>query len=129
MFSTLLIGHKKYAGEQRVSCWPFKTKQLQKSNRQDMVFVRPPGIRKGEFRLSMDSVWYCKILFLFSFESASDHGSKQHDCAFVSVLEEYTGSRRPGCILSIFVLIVHIYYFYEVTVWRKQDGLERQTRR
>lgn len=65
IFSTLLIGHKKYAGEQRVSCWPFKTKQLQLSNRQDMVFVRPPGIPKGAFRLSMDSVWFCKVLFLF----------------------------------------------------------------
>ena len=98
IFSTLLIGHKKYAGEQRVSCWPFKTKQLQLSNRQDMVFVRPPGMPKGTFRLSIDSVWFCKVLFLFSFVSAHDQGRKQHDCAFVSVLEEYTGQRRPGCI-------------------------------
>ena len=66
MFSTLLIGHTKYPGEQRVSFWPFKTKQLQKSNRQDMVFVQPPGIRKGDFRLSMDSVWFCKVLFHFT---------------------------------------------------------------
>ena len=56
----------------------------------------------------MDSVWFCKILFLFSFESASDQGRKQHDCAFVSVLEEYTGSRRPGCILCIFHIFMHI---------------------
>lgn len=104
MFSTLLIGHKKYAGEQRVSSWPFKTKQLQGSNRQDMVFVRPPGICKGDFRLSIDSVWFCKVLFLFSFESANDQGRKKHDCAFVSVLEEYTGSRRPGFIFHIFYL-------------------------
>lgn len=109
MFSTLIIGHKEYAGNQRVSCWPFKSKQLQKSNRQDMVFVRPPGIRTGDFRLSMDSVWFCKILCLFSFVSANDQGSKQHDCAFVSVLEEYTGSRRPGCIFGIILLIMHIF--------------------
>jgi hypothetical protein len=98
IFSTLLIGHKTYAGEQRVSCWPFKTKQLQLSNRQDMVFVRPPGVRKGAFRLSMDRVWFCKVLFLFSVVSAHDQGRKQHDCAYVSVLEEYTGRSRPGCI-------------------------------
>jgi hypothetical protein len=60
--------------------------------------VLPPGIRKGDFQLSMDSVWFCKVLLLFSFESASDQGRQQHDCAFVSVLEEYTGLRRPGCI-------------------------------
>ena len=114
IFSTLLIGHKKYAGEQRVSCWPFKKKQLQLSNRQDMVFVRPPGIPKGNFRLSMDSVWFCKILFLFSFVSANDHERKQHDCAFVSVLEEYTGRRRPGCIYYIFYIysgLICIFYF------------------
>ena len=29
-----------------------------------------------------DSVWFCKVLFLFSFESASDQGSMLHDCAF-----------------------------------------------
>ena len=28
-------------------------------------WCRPPGMRKGEFWLSMDSIWFCKVLFLF----------------------------------------------------------------
>jgi len=98
MYSTLLIGHKKYAGEQRVCCWPFKGRQLQKSNRQDMVMVRPPGIDKGSFQLRIDNVWFCKVLFLFSFVSQNDQARKQHNWVFVSVLEEYKRRRRPGCI-------------------------------
>ena len=58
LFSTLLIGHKIYAGEQRVACWPFKGKTLQKSNRQDLVFVLPPGIDKGGFQLRIDNIWF-----------------------------------------------------------------------
>ena len=34
------------------------------------------------------------MLLLFSFVSNHDQGCQQHDCAFVSVLEEYTGRRR-----------------------------------
>lgn len=94
-FSTLLIGHLKYAGVQRISCWPFAKRMLRKSNRQDLVFIRPPGIAPGTFRLSMDNVWFCRVLMLFSFVATSDRGRQQHDCAFVSVLEEYTGRRRP----------------------------------
>ena len=71
MYSTLLIGHKNYPGEQRVCCWPFKGRQLQKSNSQDMVMVRPPGIDKGGFQLRIDNVWFCKVLFLFSTEWSS----------------------------------------------------------
>lgn len=106
MYSTLLIGHKKYPGEQRVCCWPFKGRQLQKSNRQDMVMVRPPGIDKGGFQLRIDNVWFCKVLFLFSFVSQNDQKRQQHDCAFVSVLEEYKGRRRPGC------MYLHTFYLY-----------------
>ena len=108
MYSTLLIGHKKYAGEQRVCCWPFKGRQLQKSNSQDMVMVRrvrPPGIDKVGFQLRIDNVWFCKVLFLFSFVSQNDQARKLHDCAFVSALEEYKGRRRPGCI--------YLYSFYQ----------------
>jgi hypothetical protein len=106
MYSTLLIGHKKYPGEQRVCCWPFKGRQLQKSNRQDMVMVRPPGIDKGGFQLRIDNVWFCKVMFLFSFVSQNDQKRQQHDCAFVSVLEEYKGRRRPGC------MYLHTFYLY-----------------
>ena len=35
-------------------------------------------------------------LLLFQVESKTDLGMKRHSCAFVSVMEEYTGPRRPG---------------------------------
>lgn len=121
MYSTLLIGHKTYAGEQRVASWPFKGKTLQKSNRQDLVFARPPGIDKGGFQLRIDNVWFCRVLFLFSFESRNDHGIKRHDCAFVSVLEEYNGWRRPGCIY-MHILVLSAYYLI-YCIFLIKDGL------
>ena len=98
-FSTLLVGHQKYPGEQRISCWPFAKKQLSGANRQDFVFVRPPGISKGAFQLRMDNVWFGKVLFLFSCISQTDQGTKKHDCAYISFLEEYKGPRRPGFVV------------------------------
>ena len=83
-------------------CWPFKfaSKNLKKTNRR-LVFIRPPGTPLGTFQLKMDKVWFCKVLLLFSFVSKDDRGSKLHECAYVSVLEEYKGSWRPGCLNSI----------------------------
>lgn len=95
LFTTLLIGHKEHLGDQRILCWPFASLQMRTANRQDFVFVRPPGISHGGFQLRTDNVWYCKVLFLFSFVSRHDVALRRHDCAFVSVLEEYKGSRRP----------------------------------
>jgi len=95
LFSTLLLGHRKYAGEQRIHCWPFANKMLRTANRQDFVIIRPPGTAPGSFRLSMDTVWFCRVLLLFSLASNDDVGCQPHNCAFVSVLEEYTGRRRP----------------------------------
>ena len=65
IFNTLAIGHTKHPNEQRISCWPFAGKKLRSSNRQDFVFIRPPGISHGAFELRMDNVWFCKILLLF----------------------------------------------------------------
>ena len=94
IFNTLAIGHTKHPHEQRISSWPFPGKKLRASNRQD--FIRPPGISHGAFQLRMDNVWFCKVLLLFQIESKTDLGWKRHSCAFVSVLEEYTGHRRAG---------------------------------
>jgi len=127
MYSTLLIGHKKYPGEQRVCCWPFKDRQLQKSNRQDMVMVRPPGIDKGGFQLRIGNVWFCKVLFLFSFVSQNDQKRQQHDCAFVSVLEEYKGRRRPGC-MYLHTFYLYAYFTYPAYICL-QVGLKGWTRR
>ena len=117
IFSTLLIGRKKYAGEQRVSCWPFKKKQLQLSNLQDMVFVRPPCIPKGNFRLSMDSVWFCKILFLFSFVSANDHERKQHDCAFVRVFLSSRNIREEDVQVAYFNYSIFMCIFLFICIF------------
>jgi hypothetical protein len=107
VFNTLAIGHTKHPHEQRISSWPFN-KKLKGSNRQDHVFIRPPGISHGAFELRMDNIWFCKVLLLFQIESKTDLGWKRHSCAFVSVLEEYTGPRRPGELcrqLSYFILL------------------------
>lgn len=95
VFNTLAIGHTKHPNEQRIACWPFVQKTLRGSNRQDFVFIRPPGISHGAFEFRMDNVWFCKVLLLFQIDSKTDLGWKRHSCAFVSVLEEYTGPRRP----------------------------------
>jgi hypothetical protein len=98
LHSALVIGHKEKEGVQRVYSQPFAKKKNQgkRGHHQDLVFVRPPGQAIGEFRLSIDSVWFCKVLLLFSFESRTPLGLKQHKCAFVSVLWEYEGDQRPG---------------------------------
>jgi len=65
----------------------------------------------------MDHIWFCKVLMLFSFVSKDYTGSKQHDCAYVSVLvlDEYKGRRRPGGIIYInrvkcIICIICIFY-------------------
>jgi hypothetical protein len=86
--------------EQRISSWPFAVKKLRGANCQDFVFICPPGISllllAWCLELQKDNVWFCKTLLLFEIESKTDLGLKRHSCAFVSVLEEYTGSRLPG---------------------------------
>jgi hypothetical protein len=111
LFNTLAIGHTKHANEQRISCHPFVKKLLRGANRQDFVFIRPPGISHGAFELRMDNIWFCKVLLLFQIDSNTDLGWKRHSCAFVSVLEEYTGARRPGNsfrLLITLTVLMHI---------------------
>ena len=85
-------------GFQRVLCYPFPGKLFREGNRQDLVFVRPSGV--SNFRLSLDTVWFCRVLLLFSFETETDTGIERHDCAFVSLLWEYDEG-RPGCIYAL----------------------------
>ncbi len=86
--------------EQCISCWPFTNKKLKGSNHQDFVFIRPPGA----FELWLDNLWFCKVLLLFQMKSKTDMGGwKSLSCAFVSVMEEYTGPQQPGIRLSLFI--------------------------
>ena len=96
LFKTLLLGHKIYSGVQRISSLPFASKRLKGSNRQDLVFVRPPGVSRGSFELRMDNLWFCRVLLLFSIEAQTDSGIKKFNCAYVDVLEECQGSKLPG---------------------------------
>ena len=45
------------------------------------------------FVLNPDSVWYYRVLLLFSTKVMTDTGSKKLDCAFVSTLETYEKSQ------------------------------------
>ena len=101
------MGHTEHAGQMRISSVPFVPKKLKGSNRQDMVFIRPPGISEGAFQLRMDNIWFCKLLLLFKIHTRTDTGMQYRECAYVSVLEEYTGPRKPGHILHI-MHIMHI---------------------
>jgi hypothetical protein len=53
----------------------------------DLVMIRPPGIDNGAFVVSSDSVWYARVLLLFSGSAMTDTGSKTFECALVSTLE------------------------------------------
>ena len=88
LFSALSIGYKQLPGFQRVISGPFPAKIYRGSNRQDLVFVRPPDAGK-DFPVSINTVWYCRVLLLFSFYTSTDSGIKLHDSAFASVLWEY----------------------------------------
>ena len=61
LYTTLLIGHTQHQGHMRIYSCPFVPKKLKKSNRQDYVFIRPPGISEGAFQLRMDNIWFCKL--------------------------------------------------------------------
>ena len=98
LYSTLLIGHTQHPGYMRISSWPFVEKKLRKTSRQDMVFIRPPGISEGAFELRMGNIWFCKLLLLFKIRSKTDTGMQMLDCAYVSVLKEYSGPRRAGIV-------------------------------
>ncbi len=56
--------------------------------------IRPPGINNGAFVVSPDTVWYARVLLLFSASVATDTGSKFFDCALVSTLESYDDSEN-----------------------------------
>ena len=94
IFSVLSIGHTTLPGFQRILSFPFSVKRYRKTNRQDLVFMRPPDAGK-DFRVSINTVWYCRVLLLFSFYTSTDSGIKRHDCACVSLLWEYDAA-PPG---------------------------------
>ena len=89
LYNCLVLGHTKYSGVQRVYCNPFPAKTFHASHRMDFVMIQPPGIDNGAFVVSQDTVWYARVLLLFSASATTDTGSKSFDCALVSTLESY----------------------------------------
>ena len=74
MYSTLLIGLTQHKGHMCLSSWPFVPRKSQQTDRQDMVFIRPPGISDGAFQLRMDNIWFCELLLLFKIHTKTDTG-------------------------------------------------------
>ena len=112
LFRSLLIGNLNFSGVQRIQSWPFVGKKLGDSNRQDLVFIRPPGIQEGGFELRLDNVWFCRVLLLFKIKAQTDSGIKEFECAYVSVLEQYTGRHVPGMhIMHIMITLAYSDYF------------------
>ena len=89
LYNCLVLGHTKHKGVQRIYCNPFPAKPFYGSHRLDLVMIRPPGIDHGAFVVSPSTVWYARVLLLFSATATTDTGSKSFECALVSTLETY----------------------------------------
>ena len=109
LYNCLVLGHTKYNGVQRVYCNPFPAKPFHGSHRLDLVMIRPPGIDNGAFVVSPDSVWYERVLLLFTATSQTDTGSKTFDCALVSTLETYDDPENGN--LSYYCNHCHYLYY------------------
>ena len=114
LFNCLVIGHTKYKGVQRVYCNPFPAKTFHGCHRLDLVMIRPPGIDNGAFVVSPDSVWYARVLLLFSASAMTDTGSKSFECALVSTLETYDDPENGNydCYIHYINYFYYTYYHY-----------------
>ena len=83
-----------------------------------MLAVRVQKTEKDQSQCgsAKDTVWFCKVRLLFSCVSKDDNGSKLHEYAYVSVLEEYKGRRRPGCVNRIKQVICIICIIYIMSI-------------
>jgi hypothetical protein len=102
-----VLGHTKYKGVQRVYCNPFPKKTFYGSHRMDPVIIRPPGIDHGAFVVSPETVWYARVLLLFSASAMTDIGSKSFDCALVSTLEIYDDPENGNVYYTHYSNYVH----------------------
>lgn len=113
LFNCLVIGHTKYKGVQRVYCNPFPAKPFYGSHRLDLVMIRPPGIDNGAFVVSPASVWYARVLLLFSASAMTDTGSKSFECALVSLLETYNDPDNGNYDYYTYYICYTLYYYYD----------------
>ncbi len=87
LHSALLFGHKELPGFQLVLCYPFPLKPDRGGNRQDLRVRQERGTSVLAWK-AVETVWFFRVLFLFSFETETDTEIKRHECAFVSLLWE-----------------------------------------
>ncbi len=123
LYNCLVLGHTKYSSVQRVYCNIFPAKPFQCSHRLDMVMIRPPGINNGAFVMSPDtvwyalvyfcSVWYARVLFLFSASALTDTGSKSFECALVSTLETYNDPENGNYCYNYFNYTKYMCYTHQ----------------
>ena len=78
----------------------------------DLVMIRPPGIEHGAFVVSPDSVWYARVLLLFSASAMTDTGSKSFDCALVSTMEIYNDPENGNYIHYTYYIKLGNYLYY-----------------
>ena len=101
-----------YKGVQRVYCNPFRAKPFHGSHRLDLVMIRPPGIDNGAFVVSPNSVWYARVLLLFSASAMTDTGSKYFECALVSTSETYDDPENGNYdYYATYINYTHNYYY------------------
>jgi hypothetical protein len=73
----------------------------------DPVIIRLPGIDNGAFVVSPATVWYARVLLLFSASAMTDTGSKSFDCALVSTLKTFDDPKNGNyCIHIILIMCI-----------------------
>ena len=71
--------------------------------------ILPLGIDNGAFVVSPDTVWYARVLLLFSASATTDTGSKPFDCALVSTLETYDDPEN-GYYMHYMHYVLYVHY-------------------
>ena len=74
--------------------------------------ILPPGIDNGAFVVSPDTVWYARVLLLFSASATTDTGSKSFDCSLVSTLEAHTDPENGYYLYYIYYIYYLDYFVY-----------------
>jgi hypothetical protein len=108
LFNCLVVCHTKYNCVQRVYCNSFPEKTFHGSHRLDFVLIRPKGVDNGAFAVSPDTIWYARVLLLFSASAATDTGSKSFECALVSTMEIYDDPENGNYINYITISVMCI---------------------
>ncbi len=109
LFNCLVLGHTKYNSVRRVNCNPFPEKTLNGRHRLGIVMIRPSGVDNGAFVVSPETVWYARVLRLFSASAVTDTGSKCFECALVSTMETYDDPEN-GHYINYVTYTCYVYY-------------------